>query len=156
MRASLDSGWDHSAIRLREILGPVTGAAIVREFYSRIQRDENEGVRELLDPAVVWFGTAGGVDAHRVIRGPDAFVEYLDEIQEMWEQFRVEVERVIESDETVVALTREIGRGRGGVELENETAVVFKLRRGRITEVRGYLDRAEALEEAGLEDRASG
>jgi len=33
----------------------------------------------------------------------------------------------------------------GGMELEDHTAMVFKVRNGKIVEMRGYLDRDEAL-----------
>jgi ketosteroid isomerase-like protein len=50
----------------------------------------------------------------------------------------------------VVAFLRESVRSRGGLDLQKETAVIIKIREGRITEARGYLDRDEALKAAGL------
>jgi ketosteroid isomerase-like protein len=99
---------------------------------------------------VVWLGTHGGLDAHRVVEGSDGFLKYMQEIEQAWERFEVEVERVIESDDVVVAFLRETARGRGAIDVENETATVFKVRDGKIAEVKGYLDRDEALEAVGL------
>ena len=129
-----------------------TPGAVVRRFFDLAADGDNEGLLELLDPDVVWFGTSGGVDGRRVVRGSDAFLGYLREIEETWEQFEVKVERVIESDETGVAFLRETARSRAGLDLENETAMIFKIREGRIVEGQGYLDRAEALEAAGLRE----
>jgi hypothetical protein len=39
-----------------------------------------------LDPDVVWFGTRGGLDEGQVLRGPDAWLEYMREIQDPWSQ----------------------------------------------------------------------
>jgi ketosteroid isomerase-like protein len=51
----------------------------------------------------------------------------------------------------VVVFHREYQRGRrSGVELEVEAAVIVDLRDGRIVRVQGYMDRAAALEAAGL------
>ena len=128
----------------------LTPKAVVRKFFERAAEDDTEGILELVDPGVVWLGTQGGLDAHRVVRGADAFLDYMQEIEQAWEQFDVEVERVIESEDTGVAFLRETARGRGAIDLQNETAMVFKIRNGRIAEVQGYLDRDEALEAAGL------
>ncbi len=124
--------------------------AVVRTFFELAGAGDYAGIAEYLDRDVVWFGTTGGLDGHRVIRGPDAFLDYLREIEGAWEQFDLEVEQLIESDETVVAFLRETARGRGALDLQNETAVVIKVREGLIAEARGYLDRDEALEAAGL------
>lgn len=127
-----------------------TPEAVVRKLFERAAEEDTEGVLELVDPGVVWRGTPGGLDAHRVVRGSGAFLSYMQEIERAWEQFEVELERVIESEGTGVAFLRETARGRDGIDLQNETAMVFKIRDGRITEAQGYLDRDEALEAAGL------
>ena len=47
----------------------------------------------------------------------------------------------------------EYRRGRGsGIEVETDTAVVFTVREGRVTRIQPYMDQAEALEAAGLEE----
>jgi ketosteroid isomerase-like protein len=126
--------------------------AVARRLFELVREDDTEGILELLDRDVVWHGTRGGMDANRVTRGPEAFVDYMHEIEQTWEQFDVEVEHVIEPDETVVASLNETAQGRGGLDVHNETAVVFKVRRGRIVEGRGYLDRDEALAAAKLSE----
>jgi ketosteroid isomerase-like protein len=128
----------------------LTPEAVVRKFFELAAEDDTVGILELVDPGVVWLGTHGGLDAHRVVRGSDGFLKYMQEIEQAWERFEVEVERVIESDDVVVAFLRETARGRGAIDVENETATVFKVRDGKIAEVKGYLDRDEALEAVGL------
>jgi ketosteroid isomerase-like protein len=128
----------------------MTPGAVARKLFELAAEGDTESILELLDPEVVWLGTRGGLDANRVSRGPDAFVAYMQEIEQTWEDFEVEVQRVIEADETVVVFLRETARGRGALDVESETAVVLKVRGGRIVEARGYLDHDEALEVAGL------
>ena len=100
--------------------------------------------------SAVWYGTRGGLDQDRVVRGPAQWLEYIGEIQDTWEGLEIEVERAIEVGDRVVALTRETARTRdGALEVRSETAVVLRIREGRIVEARGYLDRDEALRAAG-------
>ena len=123
---------------------------VVRRFFELGAQGDRAGVAELLDPDVVWFGTRGGLDANRTSRGTEAFLDYMQEIEETWQRLEIDVERVIESGETVVAFLHESARGRGDLDVERETAVVFRVRGGKLTEARGYLDRGAALEATGL------
>jgi ketosteroid isomerase-like protein len=51
----------------------------------------------------------------------------------------------------VVAFWRETGRSRhSDLEVESQTATVFRVRDGLIIEMTGYLDRDEALRAAGI------
>jgi ketosteroid isomerase-like protein len=126
--------------------------AVVRRFLERAAEEDTEGVSELIDPSVVWLGTRGGLDANRVLRGRKAFLVYMQEIGQAWERFDIEVERVIVSGDTGVAFLRESARGRDAIGLESETAMVFKIRDGKIAEAEGYLDRDEALQAVGLRE----
>jgi ketosteroid isomerase-like protein len=128
----------------------VTPEAVVRRFFELGPRGDPDAITELLDPNVVWFGTRGGLDENRVVRGPSAFLEYLREIDDTWTEYDVEVESVITDDETAVAFLQEKGRGRGALDVHNDTAAVFRIRDGRIAEARGYLDRKEALAAAQI------
>jgi ketosteroid isomerase-like protein len=123
--------------------------AVVRTFCDALVADDLTRMLEMLDRDVVWFGTRGGLDQDRVLRGHEAFAEYLAEVTELWERFEAEAERLIETGDAVVVFFRETGRARhADLEVESHTAAVFRVRRGKIVEVRGYLDREEALEAA--------
>lgn len=123
--------------------------AVVQTFCDAVFADDLARISEMLDRDVVWFGTRGGLDQDRVFRGPEAFVEYLAEVTELWDHFEAEAERLIETGDAVVVFFHETGRARhGDLEVQNDTAAVFKVRQGKIVEVRGYLDREEALEAA--------
>jgi ketosteroid isomerase-like protein len=122
--------------------------SVVRAFFAS---DDDDAIAEKLDPEVVWFGTRGGLDEGQVMRGPQAVLDYLHEIQDAWERYDIDVEQFLEAGDAVVALMRERAQARhGGVHLEDDTAMILKVRNGRIVEMRGYLDRAEALRAAGL------
>jgi ketosteroid isomerase-like protein len=131
--------------------------APAREYVERFMAvaaasEDRAALRPLLDPEVVWFGTRGGLDESRVMRGPDAVIAYMREISEPWSNLRFEIEETVEAGDAVVLLLREVGRSRhGGPEVQNATAMIFRVRDGRILEMTGYLDRDEALRAAGVD-----
>ena len=125
--------------------------AVIREFFDLGASDDFDGMREYLDPDAVWYGTRGGLDQDQVIRGPDAWIEYLHEVQAPWDRFEVEIEELLEAGDMVVVFLRESGHARhADLDVQNELAVIIKVRHQKIVEARGYLDRNEALRAAGL------
>jgi ketosteroid isomerase-like protein len=73
---------------------------------------------------------------------------------EAWSSYSEEVEEIIaDGGEIVVAAISINGRGRtSGVEISQRFFHVFEMREGRILRMREYLNRAEALEAAGLSE----
>jgi ketosteroid isomerase-like protein len=66
-------------------------------------------------------------------------------------EYRIDPEEVIDAGDKVVVFQREYQRGRSsGIEIVTETAAIIYLRDARIVRMQGYLDRAAALEAAGL------
>ena len=127
--------------------------AVVEAFCELAIPGDSAAMSRLLDPDVIWLGTRGGLDEKRVGRGRQAVFDYLAEIQSLWEQFDAEVEQLIDTGDSVVVFWRETARARhGGLEVESETAAIFKVENGQIVEIRGYLDRDEALRAARLPD----
>ena len=124
-------------------------AGLIERFYELAAAGDAEAMRDCLDPEVVWLGTRGGLDEDQVVRGPDAVLAYMREIETTWQRLSVEIERTVERGDTVVAFLRETGRARhGGPEVETRTALVVRVREGRMLEIRGYLDRDEAMRAA--------
>ena len=79
-------------------------------------------------------------DGHEGIR------QFYAEVLDVWEVYVWEPEQLIEAGSDVVALLRSTGRGReSGVEVERETAIVWSLRERRLTGLRFYRNRDEAL-----------
>ena len=65
--------------------------------------------------------------------------------------YRFEVRRLVEADDRVVGLIRDVGRGKAcGVPSERLFALVYALSSGKIVRITGYSDDAEALEAVGL------
>jgi len=88
-----------------------------------------------------------------VHRGPAALVARMSEIDNVWEELRVEPQEFIDTDEFVVVPIRALVRGRGsGVGVEFDEVHVYRLRDGKIIELREYREKAEALKAVGLEE----
>lgn len=122
---------------------------VVRAFCEAGAAGDKERMSDRLDPDVVWFGTRGGLDQERVIRGREAFFEYYEEITELWDRFDAELESVDDVGDSVVVFWHEVGHSeRADIEVERDTAAIFTVRGGLIVEVRGYLDRDDALRAA--------
>jgi ketosteroid isomerase-like protein len=128
-----------------------SSADVVRELAAALNANDEERLVRVMDPEVVQYGTRGGIDQDRVLRGREAVLAYWDEIGEAWEWQTFEPERVIEGDDVVVALWRETVRIRDSdLDVESSTASLIKVRDGKVVELRGYMNRDEALRDAGM------
>lgn len=115
---------------------------LVRDFLEAALRQDWKRAAQLLDPNVEGHGTVGGLQEGQVYRGlPEMIREYETVDLEAWEERRLDPEEFLHVDDLVVLLLHEYRRGRNsGVELENDTAVVFTLRDERIVRIQGYMD----------------
>jgi ketosteroid isomerase-like protein len=125
---------------------------VVGAFAAAVLSEDWKRAEELLDPEAEGHGTIGGLDEGQVSRGITEMAKALTDELEAWEERRLEPQGFHHIDDLVVLLLHEYRRGRGsGIELENDTAIVFTLRDGRILKMQGYMDQAEALKAAGLQ-----
>ena len=88
-----------------------------------------------------------------VLRGRDAYRSFLQRSFDVWAEFRVEVEELLDGGDAVVALVRSVAVGQGsGVEVEERIAHVAWLRDGTPYRIKVFTDRERALEAAGLRE----
>jgi ketosteroid isomerase-like protein len=87
----------------------------------------------------------------RVLRGREAVQMYFDALQtEVWQELTMHVEEVADASDSVVALVRWQGIGRGsGVPVDMRAAWIATMRDGRVASARLTLDRESALEAVG-------
>src|SRR5437667_4616169 len=106
---------------------------------------------DLLDPAVR-LDLSERVFNPAVYEGYEGIMRWRAEVGEVWESYRSEPEEFFDGGEVVVVFTRERGRARGsGIEVDQHpTALLCRLRAGRVSEIRLYHDRERALRAAGL------
>jgi ketosteroid isomerase-like protein len=128
---------------------------IIRRMYERWLDDDqalfdafDEEIQLNPDPAADWVGV------NEVYRGHDGVRRYMAQVYEAFEDYRPEVEDVLDAGDKVITLAIEHGRGRGsGAEVEaRRTAHVWTMRAHKAVRLDLYLDRAKALEALGLSE----
>jgi ketosteroid isomerase-like protein len=94
------------------------------------------------------------LEGKSVWRGREGFVEFIRTWTEEFEDWSIQVERMIDAgDDRVVALTRQTATGkRSGVPVELSLGQVYELEDGRIARVTNYIGHAEAFEAVGLRE----
>jgi ketosteroid isomerase-like protein len=133
---------------------------IVRRLFEEFQiglKGDDPGA--FLDSEAVaddyeWVIPPPGLDGRSVWRGREGFVEFMATWTEQFEDWTVQIERLIDAGENrVVAVTHQSGTGKGsGVPVEMSISQVLELEGGRLARVTNYLSHAEALEAAGLSE----
>ena len=110
-----------------------------------------EALHELLDPDIVWEVRSDFPDAS-VYTGYDGLRRWSDAFDEVVEQTWYRPLEYIQTGSHVVVPLRWGGRGKGGQTpfAEHEETWVLTLRDGRISRVREYATKHDALEAVGL------
>jgi ketosteroid isomerase-like protein len=124
--------------------------AVVRRMLDAYGAGVPEQALEFFDPEVE-FDTTVRPDG-RVWHGRDGVRRAMAEWADVWEDFEMSVERCVDAGAgRVLVLWNEHGRARGsGVPLAQAGVTLFTIRTGRIASMTVRLDRAAALEQAGL------
>lgn len=131
---------------------------IVRRVYSLradplgIARGDYDDVfRTYFDPEYEVVPPSAYPDVESSYRGADALRRWFQQMNEIWDDFRVEAESFLDAGAQVIVLVRVSGAAKqSGAAFAIPTAHVVTLQDGRIARTDIFLDRAEALEAAGL------
>ena len=109
-----------------------------------------EVLREVAHPEFVTVMVAPSVPPQES-RGVDGFKELLHDWISPYESFQFEVEDVIGNDDKLVFLARQVARTKhGGVEVATESASVWWVKEGLVSQAAFYLDRRAGLQAAGI------
>jgi ketosteroid isomerase-like protein len=126
-----------------------TNVAVVRGMLEAFLRSDFETSLAAFDPDVEWDGT--NLPDGKISRGLDAVVDHLTSWAEMWENWEVELEDVIDAGEArVIAFVRERGHSKAGLDMNERHSELYVIRGGKIVYRKGFSDPDEALVEAGL------
>jgi len=124
---------------------------IVRALYEAMNDQDSGRVAELIHPEVEWVPDSRVGEGP--IKGRESVIRFFMDRAEMFDEYHVEVERLWEKDDQVLAFIRVRGSGQG-------SGAQFDIRIGHLWIVHdevgvrgeGYGDRGKALEAAGLSD----
>ena len=126
---------------------------IVRQVVEAFNRRDLEAMVQRFDPEIEWEPVGPAAVERPVYRGRDEVSSGFAATWETWELFQVEERELRDLGDSVVWLGH--ARLRGGashVELDQEFAVHFLVRDGKVVRLRGFLTWQEALEAAGLRE----
>ena len=126
------------------------GEQMARGFAEAITRCDRESAVAVCHPEIE-FSSVLGISG-RAYLGHDGVLQYLDDVESAWEDWTVEVERIVEAqDGRVVIVMTMHARGRGsGVTLAARTAHIWTLRDGRLFRNQPYREPEQALRDVGL------
>jgi ketosteroid isomerase-like protein len=133
---------------------------VSRENVEAIRKENVEVVRDMLDDYVRGHYEAAlpafaqeveVVTALERFHGPAGVVEEAKRWDEMWSDYRFEVQDLVDAGDKVVLLYRQVGKAKeSGVEVEERAAWVYTLREGKIARVEMFQDRETGLRAAGV------
>jgi uncharacterized protein len=129
-----------------------TNIELVQSAFDAWNRRDLEAFAGHAAEDVAWVEVAGrpeGVPTERL--GRDRMRRSLEALFDVWDSYHVEVERIEEAGDRVVAVVREVGRGRAsGVEIDGRWGYLITVQMGYIVRIEAYRDAAVALGLAGL------
>ena len=122
---------------------------IVRRIYNAIERT-GEPEWSLLDEAIETHDhDAPDLGIHR---GHDGWRKWWGDWASAWEQWSTRFEEIIDGGDRVVVVFRMAARGRSGLEVHRQDAMVFTVQDGRAVRVDYYNDRQRALAVLGVSE----
>ena len=124
----------------------------IRRGYADLNRRDVEAWLDAFHPNAEMYDLAGGPEAP-ARQGHEALREWVETVDDVWEDGRYEPEEFIDAGDFVVVALRVRARRRDiRVPIDVSLYHVFEMREGRIQRGTAYLDRAEALEAVGLSE----
>ena len=87
-------------------------------------------------------------------RGPEGFLSVVNEVAEAFEDIRYEPQEFLDQGDRLFAAVRTVGHAKHtGLAVDLLVYWVYTFRDGKAVVMEAYLDRAEALEAAGLSEQ---
>jgi ketosteroid isomerase-like protein len=129
---------------------PEDNVEVVREVIDAFNAGDAERAFALVDPEVEF---RSALVEQKTYRGFAGLRQYREDLDAAWEEWQTEDDRFRDAGgDRVLHLYRIVGRGKGsGVPVEQEIAILWRLREGKLLEGEVFLDQRDALVAAGLE-----
>jgi ketosteroid isomerase-like protein len=124
---------------------------VARRHYEAFQAEDWDAFFALYDPAVEVDLSRSGIPDVGIHHGHDGLRAAWATWRGVWDDYSFEVEELTEIGDRVLSLTRIHARSKGqGVGTEVSAGEVLTVRNGLIVHFVNFLDRDDALREAGL------
>jgi ketosteroid isomerase-like protein len=125
---------------------------LVKSAFDAWNRGEIDRFAGHVSEDVAWLEVSGRPESGTSERfGRDRMRRSLESLFDAWESYHLEVERMDDVGGRVLAIVREVARGRSsGVEIDSRWGYLITVENGEMVRIEAYRDAAEALEAAGL------
>jgi uncharacterized protein (TIGR02246 family) len=132
--------------------------ALVESAFDAWNRGDIAAFADHVAEDVVWLEVSGRPEGgSSELLGRDRLRKSLESLFEVWQRYRVEVESIRDLRDRVVAVAREVARGRAsGVEIDGRWGYVITVKEGLIVRIEAYRDAAQALRVAGVGESGIG
>ena len=124
----------------------------IRRGYADLNRRDVDAWLNAFHPNAEMYDLYGGPEGP-ARQGHEALREWVETVDDIWEDGRYEPEEFIDAGDSVVVAVRVRARRRDTrLTIDVSMFQVFEMRDARIQRGTAYLDRAEALEAVGLSE----
>ncbi len=124
---------------------------VVRRLYRAMNAHDVAGATELMSPDAEWIPDSR--IGERPVRGREEVIRFFTDRAEMFDELRIEPERLSATEDRVLAFLSVTGRGQAShAAFEIRIAHLWTLRDGMLARGEGFGDRSEALKAAGLRE----
>lgn len=121
----------------------VDNTEVIRQAYERFAAGDVPGLLAMMDPKIEWFEAENSPYWRgQPYVGPEPVVEHVfARIQEDFENFSIEVQRISGGENTVLVEARYGGTGRAtGKPIDAQVAHVWDVRDGKLARFQQYVD----------------
>jgi ketosteroid isomerase-like protein len=122
---------------------------IVRRSFVAFNARDVDGLVSLSAEDCEWLPLRAQLEGI-VYRGHEGVRQFVRDMDEDWEAFRIDPLEFHEHGERVVAIGHVGALGRSGVEIDSVAGFVFELHQGRIRHINSHSDPKAALAAVGL------
>jgi len=127
----------------------VSDIEVVRRVYQAFLRDDADAALSHFDRDVEWREPPHSPGS-AVYRGHSGVVDSITAWARAWDEYRLELDELVEVGHGVLARCRQKVRGKAsGIEVEQELFAAWTLKDGKVACMRMYHDEAEALADLG-------
>jgi ketosteroid isomerase-like protein len=124
---------------------------IVRRMWDAFLAADFQTALSFYAADVEWDGT--NLPDGQIGRGHEAILDHVTRWAEAWDDWTVDVERIVEAgSDQVIVFTRERGQSDSGLTMDERHSELYTLRDGKIMRRQGFSDPGQALQAAGLSE----
>ena len=125
---------------------------IVKRLVDAFNKRDVDAFAEITTPDFEWTTSMTAVEGE-IFWGREGIETYFGRMKDAWDEFLALADSYRDLGDRVLWLGRLEGRGRSsGVPVSAPLDILYDLRDGRISRMHSFLDHAEALRAAGLEE----